>query len=81
MFKIGDEVVCTESHDGNIHIIGKSGRIALKNDIEYLVVFDEFIDGHEGYNDEAGEPSGEYGYCWWIRPTKLELANFTLENE
>lgn len=81
MFKIGDEVVCKESHDGNIYIIGKSGHIKLGNGYEYLIVFDEFIDGHEGYNHDLGEPSGKYGFCWWVTPDKLEHVNFTLENE
>lgn len=65
-FKVGDRVRCTESHDGNTHIVGKTGTVRTTNSSSYGVEFDEKINGHDLYGDCKD------GCGWFIPETKLE---------
>jgi hypothetical protein len=79
-FKIGQRVICTESHDDNFDIINRTGKIiAHISKTLYGVEFDKEIEqGHDCGEIDIDTDTivrGKYGYCWNIRERKLKLYN------
>jgi len=85
MFKIGDRIKVIDSYDANNYILNKTGTIVvIHNDktrsSEFLIEFDEFINGHDGRNGYGTFYRGKKGHCWWLNSYSLRLSSnkFTL---
>jgi hypothetical protein len=79
-FKVGQRVKCIAEHDGNIDIIGKTGKIICHIDENlYGIEFDKEIEhGHNCRDidvDTMKEVYGKDGHCWNIRAKKLRPYN------
>lgn len=68
MYKIGDRVIAIKEV-GNDAKINVTGRIIDIDNDDYLVEFDEYINGHDG--NLWGFKTGKKGYCWWCKETNI----------
>ena len=72
-YQIGDRVLCTEKHDGNMNIVNEVGTIICEERsglsgkiVRYGVEFDNYIAAH----DCGGR--AKYGHGYYIPPEKLQ---------
>lgn len=76
-FCIGDRVIATGEIDGNDLTDEVGTVIAIKDNKEILVEFDNEIDGgHDGVNGE-----GKYGHCWYIGWSDSDFDFIEIINE
>lgn len=75
-FKVGDRVKYTEEAGDaeKKNEIGTLIYIKNTNDVDYLIEFDNFVDGHDG---NFSYIKGKCGHCWWCEEKDLELIEPT----
>jgi hypothetical protein len=65
-----------EQYTGTISVVEEDESLVEENpmayDVDYLIVFDEYIGGHNGNG------VGLNGYCWWVKSDEvIPMETFT----